>query len=167
RRRPTQRRARASPLPPEPGPARSGSCDGRVRRRRAGWGAGEAAVEAEVVVAVADAVHEVGDPLLQAGEDLLLLRLGEPPGGDGGVDPVLERLLQRRAERARRDAELLRRVVHDRLAVARRAEAVGRERGAAAGDRRGGRHTGADLQLELPVHLVSLRLVTDERTTGR
>src|SRR5205085_4178414 len=100
--------------------------------------------------------------------ELVALRLRQLPGRDRGVDPVLERLLQRRAERARRDAELLRRVVHDRLAVARRAEAVGRDRGSAAGDRRRGRHTGADLQLELPVHLVSLRWgFTDERTTRR
>jgi len=56
-----------------------------------------------------------------AGLDVLLqlLTLGfcEPTRGDGGVDPVLERLLERRAERAGRDAELLRRVVHHRLAL--------------------------------------------------
>src|SRR5262249_20577176 len=76
------------------------------------------------------------DVLLQ----LITLGFWQPTRGDGGVDPVLERLLERRAERAGRDAELLRRVVHHRLALLlrRAAELVGGERRPTTGDRETG-----------------------------
>src|SRR6184192_75547 len=71
------------------------------------------------------------DPLLE----LVALGLREAAGRDGLVDAILERLLQRGAERARLDAELFRRVVDHRLALLlRRAELGGGECRPAAGD---------------------------------
>src|SRR5436853_556766 len=53
------------------------------------------------------------DPLL----DLIGLRLRQPAGRRGCVDAVFERLLQRRTQVVRLNAELLRRVVDDRLVL--------------------------------------------------
>src|SRR5439155_1071709 len=85
------------------------------------------------------AVDEVREPLRQAGENLLFLRCRQPSGGDGRVNAVLARLLQRGGEGARLDAELLRGVVDDGLAVAGRPELrrSNRAAGASGGERRG------------------------------
>src|SRR5512132_3379819 len=78
------------------------------------------------------------DPLLQ----LVALLLRQPAGGYRGVDPVLERLLERGAELARLDTQALGGIVDDRLALL--ARRVGRElcrgdSGACAADRQRGR----------------------------
>ena len=51
--------------------------------------AAEAARPAEAAVGRADAVHHVRDPLLQDRRELVCLRLGERPGGDGRLEPGL------------------------------------------------------------------------------
>src|SRR6266511_1301538 len=75
---------------------------------------------------------DVAEPVVKPPEDREVLgldallegiafSLGQTPGGYGLVDAVAERLLQRAAELARRDAELFGSVVDDRLAfLARR-----------------------------------------------
>ena len=55
----------------------------------AGRRAAEAARPAETAVGRADAVHHVRDPLLQDRRELVCLRLGERPGGDGRLEPRL------------------------------------------------------------------------------
>src|SRR5262249_94193 len=72
--------------------------------------------------------------------ELLALGLREPARGNRGVDPVVGRVLGRRAGRARRAAELPSRVIHHRLALLlrRAAELVGGERRPTAGDREPG-----------------------------
>ena len=74
--------------------------------------------EAVVAVPAADAEADErhlagGDPRLQ----LVALGLRDLPGRDGSVDPVRERLLQRRVELGRVDPELLGRVRDDGVAL--------------------------------------------------
>ena len=88
------------------------------------------------------------NPLLQ----LFALRLREPAGRDGRVDPVLERLLDRGLDLRRVETELLRHVGDDRVALLRRRELVGGDRGAAA-EHGGQCHRAAyDLELEVLLH---------------
>jgi hypothetical protein len=80
-------------------------------------------------VADTDKRHFAGrDPRLQ----LVALGLGELPGRDGCVDAIGERVPQRRLEVRGVDAELLRRVRDDRVALRFRREPVGRDGGTAA-----------------------------------
>src|SRR5436190_3267940 len=71
----------------------------------------------------------------------------EPSCCDGGVDAILERLLQRIRERARLHAELLSRVIHDGGAfLTRRAELRCADRDPAAGNGEGGRRSRDELR---------------------
>ena len=76
----------------------------------------------------------------------------------GGVDPVLQRLLECVAELGRVDAKLLGRIVHDCLALSLRRLAVGCHGGAGARDRKG--RTGAGCDLRPLLHGLLLRVVS-------
>jgi hypothetical protein len=88
-----------------------------------------------VITAVPAAEPEQRQP---AGRDFGLqmigLGLGDLAGGERRVDLVLECLLQRRRELVRRDAELLRGVRHDRVALLLRGR-LRRRHGRAGADR--------------------------------
>ena len=111
---------------------------------------------AEEVAARAEAVREAEewhvaglDPRLE----LVALRLRDLARRDGCVYPVLERLLEGVAQGSGRNAELLRGIVDDRLALLlRRAELVGSDRAAPTGDRRGGDTARDELPLQPSIH---------------
>jgi hypothetical protein len=104
-----------------------------------------------------------GDPRLH----LVALRFRDPTGRDGGVDAVLERLLQRGVQLRGVDAELLGRIGHDCVALLGRCQPVGGDSRPAADECcRDGRDA-CDLALR-PLHLtaplgVGLTLPVEQR----
>src|SRR5439155_20853613 len=104
--------------------------------------AGERAEVAEAVMEPDAEQREIAglNPLLQ----LVAFRLRQATCCDRGVDPIRKRLLECIAELARRDAELGRSVVDDRLALlARRVALGGRDRDAGPGGCPKGRGPGS------------------------
>src|SRR5262245_15620380 len=99
------------------------------------------------------------------GFESIALGLGQASGLDGFVDAVRERLLQGRAELARLHAQLLRRVVEDRLRlVIRRAELRGGDCAARSGGREPDSSDGDEFSLDL--HSFSFRLFESAKQRG-
>ena len=139
---------------------------GQAEVARGGIESAEPPAVVEAGPRAAEQRHVAGfDPLLELGA----LGVREAARRNCGVDAVLERLLQGGAERARLDAELLGRVLQDRLVfLLGRAQLRGRERGAAAGDRETSDGPGDQLWLPVAFHRDApfVGIGTSHRTTG-